>query len=70
MPTETVTVTTAACMFCGATSEVELTAAQFDLFIQRRPVQEVLPDVEPEVRELLISGTHPACWFGMFGANE
>ena len=57
--TETVTIETRACMFCGASSRVELTA--------RRPVQDVLPDVEPARRELLISGTHPDCWARAFG---
>ena len=33
----------------------------------RRPVQDVLPDVEPARRELLISGTHPDCWARAFG---
>lgn len=65
--TETVTVTTRACMFCGEPSRVELTAEQAGALADRRPVQDVLPDVAPARRELLISGTHPACWERAFG---
>lgn len=65
--TETVIVTTRACMFCGEPSRVALTADQAEALADGRPVQEVLPDVEPARRELLISGTHPACWEHAFG---
>ena len=34
------------------------------------PVQEALPHWSPEMRETLISGTHPACWKEMFGENS
>ena len=44
--TETVTIETRACMFCGASSRVELTARQAAALAARRPVQDVLPDVE------------------------
>jgi len=36
------------CLFCGE-GEGEF-------------VQNVFPEMSPEDRELLISGTHPACW--------
>lgn len=65
--TETVTIETRACMFCGVSSRVELTARQAAALADRRPVQDVLPDVEPARRELLISGTHPDCWARAFG---
>ena len=64
---EIITVETRACMFCGASSRVEQTARQAAALADRRPVQDVLPDVEPARRELLISGTHPDCWARAFG---
>lgn len=63
----TTTVTTRKCMFCGEASRVELTADQATLDRTGTPIQDVLPDVPADQRELLISGTHPACWAGAFG---
>ncbi|MFC5931523.1 hypothetical protein D6T64_04120 [Cryobacterium melibiosiphilum] len=63
----TVTITTRACIFCGKTSAVELTRDQADAIAARTLIQDVLPDVEPATRELLISGTHPSCWVEAFG---
>jgi hypothetical protein len=64
---ETVTITTRPCMFCRRTSAIELTAEQAAALDARTPIQDVLPDVAPASRELLISGTHPSCWEEAFG---
>lgn len=61
------TIETPACMFCGATSRVEVTADQADRLMQREPIQNVMPDVDRAERELIISGTHPICWTELFG---
>lgn len=60
--TDTVTRITRACMFCDQASRVQLTTEQAAALDARTPVQDVMPDSSPELRELLISGTHPACW--------
>lgn len=60
------TITTPPCMLCGNTSAVELTEQQAAALAVRTPIQDVLPDVEPAQRELLITGTHPACWAELF----
>ncbi|MGG7453035.1 hypothetical protein ACQ3HE_19225 [Plantibacter auratus] len=64
---ETVTITTRPCMFCRRTTDVELTPEQAAAVEARTPIQDVLPDVAPATRELLISGTHPSCWEEAFG---
>ena len=33
-------------------------------------VQEVFPHLDKEVREWMISGTHPECWKQVFGDEE
>jgi hypothetical protein len=33
-------------------------------------IQDAFPEVDKETRELIISGTHPACWQKMFGDAE
>lgn len=33
-------------------------------------IQDVMPDESPEVREMFITGTHPACWDTLKGDDE
>ncbi len=33
-------------------------------------VQRVWPEMSTDERELLITGTHPACWSAMFGGSD
>jgi hypothetical protein len=60
--TETTTITTRECMFCGKTSHIEVTATQAGALAAGHPVHTVLPQMPPALREVLISGTHPECW--------
>jgi hypothetical protein len=54
-------------MACGKSSKVKITVAELRRLDVGIPIQDVLPDTTPEDRELLRSGTHPACWKQMFG---
>lgn len=62
------------CVFCGkpGTVEVDMTDEQYREFSSpsRRHIQHILPDVSAEIREQLISGTHPACWDELFEDDE
>ena len=60
---------TAACMICGRSSEVTLTDAEFAA-LGTTHIQAALPDRTADERELLISGTHPACWNIAFADDE
>lgn len=64
---ETTTITTKECMFCGKPSRIELTATQAGDLADGRPVQDVLPEMPRPLREVIISGTHPECWDNAFG---
>lgn len=64
------TITTRPCMFCHETSTVEATEAEALAWLAGQPVQDVWPEMPRAEREQLISGTHPACWAGVFGPGD
>lgn len=33
-------------------------------------IQDIIPDVSPDYREMFISGICPTCWDNMFGSDE
>lgn len=33
-------------------------------------IQDIIPDVSPDYREMFISGVCPTCWDNMFGSDE
>jgi hypothetical protein len=33
-------------------------------------IQDVFPHLDKDIREWMISGTHPACWNQVFGEEE
>lgn len=39
-------------------------------FLKREYIQDVFPELSNQLRELLISGTHPECWEKMFEECE
>lgn len=57
------------CPFCGGISSVELTDEQYEAVKNRgsRRIQDVVPDLSPDVRELFISGICSRCWDELFG---
>jgi hypothetical protein len=65
-------VVTERCVVCGKKGSVTLTGDQYARLIEpgRPHMQDALPDVAPEVREQLISGTHPECWSRMMAELE
>lgn len=59
------------CAWCGLTASVELTEAEVASFESGEGyIQDRLPNVSPEKREILITGTHPACWNDMFPEED
>lgn len=62
------TITTPECIFCNKTTEVEVSADQaYAIRNRTAPIQDILPEITPEQREVLISGIHPDCWTRNFG---
>lgn len=65
--TQMVTVVCRPCAVCGKQAEVSMTVDQFGRWQTGEFVQIVLPHMSASERELLISGTHPACWNKLYG---
>jgi len=62
----TVTIEAPRCSVCGQASLVELDREKFEQWCAGAHVQAVWPEMPKEQREVLISGTHPACWKQLF----
>ena len=65
--------TTRPCIVCDLPSTVELDIAKLTRWEGGEHVQNVWPERSPDERELLITGTHPACWTEIFkseGSNS
>lgn len=63
----TVTYTTRPCVVCHESTDMEIPADGFDAWKDRGLyVQDAFPEMSPDEREMLISGTHPACWEALF----
>lgn len=63
-------VRTPACFHCGETSLVEVPTDGFHAWQSGTLIQRAFPEMPADTRELLISGTHPACWDAMFAEEE
>ena len=62
----TIAVETRPCQMCGKTSVVRLDEEKFNRWRQGEHIQNVWPEMSADNREVLISGTHPACWDRLF----
>ena len=56
------------CGFCNAKYSIEMTESQFNELMSphRRHIQDIIPELAPEMRELFISGMCPKCWDKLF----
>lgn len=55
----------ALCVKCGTEVVIDMSLEQFVELSKPnrvRKIQEILPDVRPDIREMLISGFCPKCW--------
>jgi hypothetical protein len=50
------------CIVCAETTVVNLPKKDFEAWVKGEYVQVAFPYLAPEVREILITGTHPKCW--------
>lgn len=58
------------CTMCGKVNTVRVPKAGFDKWRTGALIQNVLPEVSKEDRELLISGTCPPCFDKLFRGIE
>lgn len=63
-------VKTPTCHLCGKSDSLELTDAEVAGMERTRFIQDALPNRSVDFREMLISGTHPACWDAIFPPEE
>lgn len=57
------------CVECRKVIEISMTFEQYKKWKYKEDlVQNIFPEVKPELREVLISGICPECWKKMFGS--
>jgi hypothetical protein len=54
------------CQWCRKESSITVDREAFDRWQRGELIQNVFPDIPKDEREILISGTHPACWDAMW----
>ena len=68
--TTTASVVTNPCPACGERTNLEVDLTSYMRWQGGVLIQDAFPDLTNDERELLITGTHPACWDTMFGEEE
>lgn len=66
MRTGNVQFQTRQCPFCGRYGQVEVPVLGLMLWSQGELIQKAMPDVPDDIREQMITGTHPECWKKLF----
>ena len=67
---ETILVKTKTCTVCGQYEMWSLDRDSVMRWHEGENIQRVFPDMSAGDREILISGTHPACWDKLFGEDD
>ena len=67
---DTIVVKTKTCTVCGEYEVWNLDRQAVTKWQGGEYIQNAFPDMSAEDRELLISGTHPACWNKLFPEEE
>ncbi len=70
MMSETIKVKAKACAVCGESQILELDRDATIKWQGGELIQNCFPDMPLDEREILISGTHPACWDTLFGGDD
>ena len=60
----------AECRMCGKQFHLKAEKEDIQKWMNGMNIQDALPYMPAEERELLISGTCPECWNKMFGGEE
>lgn len=58
------------CFKCQTVFNINLTIEEYERWIGGMLIQEAMPNLSAEIRELLISGTCPECWKMLMESNE
>ena len=60
------------CVVCSERATIEVSTAGLDRFDGGRGdfIQVAFPELSADQRELILTGTHPACWDSMFDDGD
>lgn len=58
------------CPLCHKSGDIEVSNTSYDSWKSGIAIQKALPELSSEIREQIISGTHPECWTNIFGDDE
>jgi len=58
------------CRLCQEVTDLTVNVEGFVNWQAGEHIQEALPELDADMRELLISGTCPTCWEKMFPSDE
>jgi len=67
---ETIVIKTKPCTVCNEYEVWSLDREAVTRWQEGENIQSAFPDMKAEDREILISGTHPACWNELFGEES
>ena len=63
-------VETKECFHCKQTGTVEIFTQEMFYLNQGMHIQDAVKSLDKDLREQMITGTHPKCWIEMFGKEE
>ena len=55
------------CFHCGEQGILSLPIKGIEAYENGALIQDAFPDLDRQLREQIITGTHPKCWEEMFG---
>lgn len=59
------------CPYCGKVTEIEVTDEQYVKYSEGTElIQRIFPEMNPETREMLITGICPKCWDSMLSEKD
>lgn len=64
------TIETQTCIHCKKTGTVEIFSQELFYLHQGMHIQDAVKSLDKDLREQMITGTHPECWIKMFGEEE
>lgn len=70
MSDDVVTVTCRPCPVCEERATLTVSRVGYGAWQAGAFVQDAFPELSADDRELLITGTHPACWNELIGDEE
>src|SRR5215475_9698452 len=58
------------CRWCPVQVDVPIHQDRFDSWMAGHMIQDAMPELSPDLRELFITGTCPTCWEEMYNMND